>query len=91
MRNLFATLAAALVAFSIPLCFSLSMQGQPLWTRFNPLDAIDTLAFAMGWGLGVPTPLALLLAVALYLLPPALAFFAVRRWYRPDRGAGRAR
>jgi hypothetical protein len=52
----------------------------------NPLEGISILAFTLGWGLGLSTPVALLGAVALLLVPAALAVWITLGLVRSRRG-----
>ncbi|ROU07533.1 hypothetical protein D9T17_08345 [Lysobacter enzymogenes] len=88
MRNLFALAAAIAVAAALAFYLSPAIDGAPLWTRFDPISAINMTAFGLAWGAGVPEVLALVLGGLLYLLLPTLAFFAVRRLLRPRAEAG---
>lgn len=83
MRTLFSFAAALAVAAALAFYLSAAVDGAPLWHRFDPVAAAGMIAFGLAWGAGVPEPLARVLGGLLYLLPPALAFFAVRRLWRP--------
>lgn len=91
MRNLLALIAAIAVAAALAFYLYPSIDNVPLWTRLNPVAAINMIAFGLSWGAGVPEILALVLGGLLYLLLPALAFFAVRRLLRPRAEAGGSR
>lgn len=91
MRTLFALAAAIAVAAALAFYLSPAIDSAPLWTRFDPVAAIKMIAFGLAWGAGVPEILARVLGVLLYLLLPALAFFAVRRLLRPRAAAGGSR
>lgn len=91
MRNLLALIAAIAVAPALSLYLSAGVEHSPLWARIDPLATIKLLGFGLAWGAGVPEALAPVLASLLYLLPPTLAFFAVRRLLRPRVASGAAR
>lgn len=48
----------------------------------NPVEAIERLAFVLGFGAGLPTTLALITAACLVILVPVATFFLVRRLMR---------
>jgi len=54
------------------------------------VEAVERLAFVLGWGLGLPTPLALLAAACVVLIIPVAAFLLVRRFMRRLDGRGPA-
>lgn len=91
MRNLLALIAAIAVAPALSLYLSSGVDHLPLWARIDPVATIKLLGFGLSWGAGVPEALALVLAPLLYLLPPTLAFFVVRRLLRPRVATGAAR
>jgi hypothetical protein len=83
--------AAAAVAVLVPLLRFLS--GAPdnagLMTTLNPVEAVKNVAFALGFGAGLPTPLALIVATVILVAVPVATFLLVRRIAR--RFDGRAR
>lgn len=48
----------------------------------NPVKAVEGLAFALGFGAGLPTTLALITATCLVVLIPVATFFLVQRLMR---------
>lgn len=85
MRNFLALAAAVLVALSMAFYFSPALDSDPLWAKFDPLAAIKVLKFGLGMIAGLPDAANFAVATVIYLLPPTLAFLAVRRWYRAPR------
>lgn len=81
----------AAVAVLVPLLRLLS--GAPdnvgLMATLNPVEAVKNLAFALSFGAGLPTPLALILATLLLAAIPVATFLLVRRIARRFDGPAR--
>lgn len=52
------------------------------WNSLNPVEAVDTLAFALSFGVGLPDILAVSLIVLLLFLLWGILFWLVRRYVR---------
>jgi hypothetical protein len=54
----------------------------------SPVEAVKNLAFALGFGAGLPTTVALIVAVCVVALIPVATFLLVRRFTRHlDKGS----
>lgn len=77
-----AGLVGALLAF-VGAIFFFTNLGKPsnASLQFNPVEAIETIAFTVGFGMGIPTALAFLTGVAVIVLITVAGFYIGRKLY----------
>lgn len=89
MKSLWLGVISAVAVLVMLLKF---LSGAPSNASFleslSPVEAVRNLAFALGFGAGLPTTVALIAAACLVVLIPVATFLLVRRFTRRiDKGS----
>ena len=91
MKSFLLGVISAVAVFVLLLCFLSRAPGNAsIIESIDFVEAVERLAFVLGWGLGLPTPFALLTAACVMLIIPVTAFLLVRRFMRRFDGRGPA-
>ncbi|WP_147455481.1 hypothetical protein [Solilutibacter pythonis] len=82
-RSVAISLIASVVTFlALCLLFSGAPDNAGLLASINPANAVNGLAFALSFGAGIPSTIAIIISISVFVLVPVSVFWAAHRLLR---------